>query len=123
MFSQKKIYLNRKKIMAKRDDIFSTDEFISLKTTQEKVERPDQFAELFCKAAETQTSVKDLLKKLLQDIIATDPKARESLNGLIKDVFEQDWKAFVRSAWGKFALIAWTIIAAGLGAWVSSLFN
>lgn len=109
--------------MAKKDDIFTTDEFISLKNTQEKIERPDQFAELFCAAAKTQTSVKDLLRELLQEIIATDPKARESLNGLIKQVFQQDWRAFIRSAWGKFALVTWTVVSVGIGAWIKSLFE
>ncbi|PIR54711.1 hypothetical protein COU74_03080 [Candidatus Peregrinibacteria bacterium CG10_big_fil_rev_8_21_14_0_10_36_19] len=107
----------------KKDDIFSTEEFLGLKSAQEKIERPDQFAEVFCAAAKTQTSVKDLLRELLQEIIATDPKARESLNGLIKEVFQQDWKAFVRSAWGKFALLSWTLVAAGIGAWVKTLFD
>lgn len=109
--------------MAKKDDIFSTEEFLGLKSAQEKIERPDQFAEVFCAAAKTQTSVKNLLRELIQEILATDPKARESLNGLIKEVFQQDWRAFIRSTWGKFALVAWTIIAASLGAWIKSLFE
>lgn len=98
--------------MPKKDDIFQSDEFLNLKDTQQKVERPDGFAKLFCEAAKSQTAVKDLLKEIIQDLLETDVKAQNVLKRLIQEVFKQDWRAFIKTVWGKFALIAWTAITA-----------
>lgn len=56
----------------KKDDIFKSDEFLNLKGTQQKIERPDEFAKLFCDAAKSQVLVKDLLTEILREIILTE---------------------------------------------------
>lgn len=106
---------------AKSDDgqTFDADAQLKLQTAHEAVERPDKFAELFCKAAKTQTAIKDILWDELRKLLASDQAARESLKGIIREVEKEDWKFLGK----KFFIGIWTLVVIVLTSIANALFG
>jgi Ni,Fe-hydrogenase III large subunit len=104
------------------DTKFDADAQVKLESAHDLVQRPDKFAEVFVKAAETQTSIKLLIRKEIKDSLALDPDSRSSLKDLIAEQFREDWRAFVKSAWGKIGLLVWTVIVALVTGWAVHTF-
>lgn len=86
-------------------------------------DRPEEFAKLFCEVAKEQVSVRELLQKMVREMLETDAKSRQALMGLIRYSYKEDWRHFVRSAWSKVAIAAWTLIVVFVTAWLTSIFN
>lgn len=76
---------------------------------------PDKFADVFCAALETQRKMTEILKRELTAMLKTDADARESLKAIIKECEKEDWKVFVKSAFGKVSLGVWTVAVLVVG--------
>lgn len=83
--------------------------------THEIVDRPEKFAEMFCTVAESQNAVRQKLIEILRTSIQHDVESRKEIKKVLKEIYDEDWKHFIRSIWGKVAAILWTILTLGLG--------
>lgn len=83
-----------------------------LDTAFKLADRPEEFAKLFCTVAKEQTSVKNQIIDILKEILMSDVCARNELKHIIQSVQKEDWRNFVKSAWGKTSLLIWTIVVA-----------
>jgi hypothetical protein len=104
--------------MAKKDAEdaqFDASAPLKLQKVHDAIDRPDKFAEIFVKAAQNQVSVKDLFRTMIRETLNTDVQARDALKGIIKQVNKEDWRSFVRSAWGKVSLVIWTVVTLAIG--------
>jgi hypothetical protein len=119
------------------DAKFDADAQVKLESAHDLVQRPDKFAEVFVKAAETQTSIKQLIRKEIRESLALDPESRTSLRGLIAEQFKEaeisnrvrhsfpgrvNWRALIKSAWGKIGILVWTVIVALVTGWAVHTF-
>lgn len=89
--------------------------------THEIVDRPEKFAEMFCEVAKTQSAVREKLIEILSSAIQYDVESRKAVKQVLKELHDEDWKHFIRSAWGKIGLALWTAISVAIGIWVKSL--
>lgn len=105
------------------DEVFNAESKIKLEKAHKIADRPDEFAKLFCKVAKEQTIVQDMINDMIRKALNTDVSSRGALQGLIQVAYKEDWKAFVKSAWGKIALVVWTLITALISAWIGSHFG
>lgn len=108
---------------AQQDEVFDAPSKLKLEKAHDVLDRPEKFAKLFCDVAKNQVSVQALIKDMIRDSLNNDTKARESLLGLIRHAMREDWRVWLRSAWGKAGLALWTVATIGLGAWINSLFS
>lgn len=108
---------------AQDGEVFDAPAKLKLDKAHDLVDRPEKFAKLFCDVAKNQVSVQALIKEMIRESVATDPKSREALLGLIRQALREDWKTWVRSAWGKAGLALWTAGTLALGAWINSMFR
>lgn len=103
----------------KRDNF---DPAVEFKATLDKIERPDKFAEVFCTAAKSQVSIKEVLADLVKDNFINNKEVRDSIKMLVKDVVKEDKAFFFKMTWEKvkylFNLLLGAVIAL-LGAWAS----
>jgi hypothetical protein len=102
---------------------FDANAQVKLDAAHDLVQHPDKFAEIFVKAAETQTKIKEYVRKEIKDSLESDSGTRNAMKGLIKEQFKEDWKAFVMSSWGKVSLGVWTLVVAVISAWLGHLFK
>lgn len=84
------------------------------KKTHDIIDRPEKFAEMFTKVADSQTAVRDKLSQILMLSIQHDVPTRQEVKKVLKEIYDEDWKHFIKSAWGKLALLAWTLLVAWL---------
>ncbi len=110
--------------MAKIEDAkFNADAQIKLETAHDILQHPDKFAEIFVKAAKTQTSVKELIKTSIQDCLTSDPDSRKVLKDLIEKHFNDNWVNSLKTWTGKIALGVWTIIIILITIWLEKKFG
>jgi len=102
---------------------FDTNAQLKLETAHDVIQHPDKFAEIFVKAATSQTSIKEYIKKEIKDSLTLDPELRGVLKGLVKEQLKEDWKGFVRSTGGKIAFAIWSVGLIIFTAWISSKFG
>jgi len=89
--------------------------------THEIVDRPEKFAEMFTTVAESQNAVRQKLVEILRTSIQHDVESRKEIKKVLKEIYDEDWKHFIRSAWGKIGLAIWTAVSVAIGIWVKSL--
>lgn len=70
----------------KHDGYDPSLEIKELKTTVDKIDRPDKFAVLFCEAAQTQVAIKNRLGEVVKEIIADDKSVKEKIKELLKEI-------------------------------------
>ena len=85
-----------------------------LKKTHDIIDRPEKFAEMFTKVADTQNAVREKLSQILILSIQHDVPAREEMKKVLKEIYDEDWKYFIKSAYGKIALLVWTLLVSWL---------
>lgn len=92
--------------------VFNAEALSKLNKAHDTIEHPDKFADVFCNAAETQSKVKDVIKKQIEVSTATDPAVRKSLKEIVKEVEKEEmW------IWGKkIGFAAWTVLILVMGA-------
>lgn len=93
------------------------------KETYETIDRPEKFAELFCKVAESQTNIQDFLKKFVINFTKENPEFKKELRQLIKDEFKKDYRAWLRTTAGKIGFAIWTILIIILTTLISKWFE
>ena len=93
---------------------FNADAQIKLQTAHDAIQHPDKFAEIFCNAAQSQVSIKQYIRQELQESLTSDVKTKDAMRVIIKQHFDEDWRTWLKSAWGKFAILIWTLIVAWL---------
>lgn len=86
----------------------------SFKKTHNIIDRPEKFAEMFTSVAESQNAVRNKLAEILVLSIQHDVPTRAEMKKVLKEIYDEDWKRFIRSAWGKLALLGWTLLVAWL---------
>ena len=87
------------------------------------VDRADRLAELFCKAAETQISVRQKILDVLKLAIETDAPSREQVKKILKEIHDEDWRMFVKSAWAKIGIVVWTLVTALISAYIGHIWK
>lgn len=102
---------------------FNADAQLKLDVAHDILQRPDKFAEIFLKAATSQSSIKEHIRKEIEESLTLDPKSRTALKVLMKEHFKDDWKAFMFSTGGKIAFGIWSIALIFLTAWVSHVWG
>ncbi len=113
----------KKESTAQDGELFDSQSKLKLDKTHDVLDRPEKFAKLFCDVARKQVDMQTFLKEVMRELIATDPKARDSLLGLIRQAMKEDWKSWLRSRGGMVIFGIWTLITIAFGAWISSLFT
>jgi hypothetical protein len=103
--------------------LFDADHQLKLNLAHDILQHPDKFAEVFVKAAQTQVSVKQLIRTEIRECLASDVDSIKYLKSLIADHIKEDWKAFLRTWIGKIALLMWTVLVALIGVLVGRLFK
>jgi hypothetical protein len=74
--------------------------------------QPDKFAEVFCKAAESQKSIDNALQIIIRNLIQKDRPTRDSIKALIKEYEKEEWWVMIRKGFS----IGWTLFAGIIGA-------
>lgn len=111
---------NGKEVQDRIPSSLVSDELLEqLKHTHEIIDRPEKFASMFCDVAATQNAVREKLVEILTTSIQHDVNARKEVKKVMKELYDEDWRKFVRSAWGKIALVLWTAISTGIGFWIN----
>ena len=98
---------------SKGDDFDPAEKF---RTTIDKIERPDMFAEVFCNAARKQTDIKDCLGDLIKNKIAEDKGIKENIKDLMKEI-QRDNIRFMISG---FLWVITSAVSAAIGAIVTA---
>jgi hypothetical protein len=93
----------------------SDDVLKKLLHTHDIVDRPEMFAEMFCKVAESQSAVRTKLMGVLIIAIQNDVETRNEMKKVLKEIYDEDWKRFIRSTGAKVGAIVWTIVTLALG--------
>jgi len=102
--------------MAKKEETkFKAEDQIQLKKVHETIDQPDKFAEVFCKAAESQVSIKEIFTKEILKSISTDVNCKNALKEIIRQVEKEDIMIFGK----KIGLAVWSIIMLVVGAIIS----
>jgi hypothetical protein len=96
------------------------DLMAKFKKTHDTIDRPEKFAVMFCSVAESQTAVRQKLVSILQTSIQHDVETRQEVKKILLEIYNEDWKSFVRSAIGKVAILAWTAISLVIGAVINN---
>ena len=82
-----------------KKDNFDPD--VEFKASLDKIERPDLFAEVFCKAAESQVCIKEVLGKLIKEKITEDKEIHQVNKNLFKELIDEDKKFFIKTLFEK----------------------
>lgn len=78
------------------------------------IEQPDRFAQLFCKAAESQKSIDMTLEKVIKNLLEKDLQTIKRIKQLQREINKEEWSSFIKKiGWGGWAFI-WTIIGGTL---------
>ena len=78
------------------------------------IEQPDKFAQLFCKAAASQKSIDNVLKKTFRNLLSKDHQTIERVKQLQREINKEDWRSFLNKiGWTGWALI-WAIFGGTL---------
>ena len=99
----------------KQDDLDPKKEIARISAT---LEQPDKFAELFCKAAKSQTNVSQILQTIIRQSLQTDQITRDTVKDLIKEYEKEEWWVIIRRSFS----VGWTaivvIFSGALGYWI-----
>jgi hypothetical protein len=95
--------------------VFDLEEKSKLEKAHGTIQHPDQFAEVFCNAAETQNKVKEVIKKEVKVVVSSDSEMKTFFKNIIKEVEKEEmW------IWGKkIGFAVWTILILVAGALIS----
>jgi hypothetical protein len=95
--------------------VFDIDEKHKLDKAHDTIEHPDQFANVLCNVVETQSKVKDAIKKEVKIAVCSDLEMKTFLKEVIKEVEKEEmW------IWGKkIGFAVWTILILIAGALIS----
>ena len=104
------------------DEIFDADSKLKLETAHKIADRPEEFAKLFCCVADTQNNIRKKLTEILVLSIQHDVPSRKEIKKAIKEIYDEDWRGFLRSVWGKISLVVGILVSALIGAWINSRF-
>ncbi|MFZ1978183.1 MAG: hypothetical protein WAV76_09525 [Bacteroidota bacterium] len=102
---------------------FNADAQLKIELAHDVVQHSEKFAEIFCKAAATQVSVKQLIRKEIRDTLSTDAESINFLKGIIEKHFKDNWRAFARTAGGRILFAIWTLLVAIVSAWLAHYFR
>src|SRR5262245_226792 len=105
------------------DAQFSADAQLKLDRAHDIIDRPEKFAAHFRVVAKTQNDIKRVIVEIVRECIENDVEARKQFKNLIRDVEDENWKAFLKSIAGKAAVGAWTIITLAIGAFFTHLWG
>jgi hypothetical protein len=87
----------------------NNDDYDPQKTVADLVanfEQPDRFAQIFCKAAEKQKSIDEVLQKNIKHLLQHDKETIDCIKNLQRQVDKEDWRYFLK----KMGIGGWTII-------------
>ncbi len=76
------------------------------------LKQPHLFAETFCNAAESQTSIKNVLEKTIKSLIQTDSQTIENIKKLIREIEEEELKLKWKNLFGFFMNALWFVLGA-----------
>lgn len=99
---------------SKGDDFDPAQKF---RTTIDKIERPDMFAEVFCNAAKKQTDIRDCLGDLIKNKISEDKEIKEKIKDLMKEIQRDN----IRFMFSGFILVITSAVSAAIGAIVTAI--
>jgi hypothetical protein len=74
-----------------------------------------KFAEMFCKVAESQSAVRQKLMEVLRAAIQHDVDTRKEVKKVLKEIYDEDWKRFIRSTGAKIGAVVWTLLTLAIG--------
>lgn len=97
--------------------------FENLKKTSAIIDRPEKFAQMFCSVADTQIDIRQKLSSILLLSIQKDIASRDEIKKVLIEIYKEDWRRFVRSAWGKIGFVVWTLFTALFSAWLGTKFK
>lgn len=102
---------------------FDANAQFKVELAHDVVQHPEKFAAIFCKAAESQVSIKELIKKEIRSALENDADSIKFLKAIITKHFKDDWRAFVRTTAGQILLMIWTLLVAFISAWLGRVFR
>lgn len=86
--------------------------------THDTIDRPEKFALMFCDVAESQSAVRQKLVSILQTSIQHDVDTRQEVKKVLLEIYNEDWKSFVRTSLGKIAIVLWTVASIAIGSMI-----
>lgn len=107
--------------MAKDESSDDFDPKKSIKKLSETIDQPDKFAEVFCSAARSQKIIDCVLKETMRDLMKSDSETRSMIKEMLREVESEDWRSFVRKAFGSIwslSLIAFGAVLAAVLRWL-----
>lgn len=67
------------------DTVFNKDSKLKLDKVHQAIDRPDVFANIFAKAAESQTKIKDMLRNLMREVL-NDDTTKNKMRTMIHEI-------------------------------------
>jgi hypothetical protein len=104
-------------------EVFDFASKLKLDKTHDLLDRPEKFAKFFVDVSIAQTAIQNRINEMIRKALKDDNDSKKALIELIKSAQKEDWRAFVKSAWGKVALGIWTLIVALFSAWMGHIWK
>lgn len=101
----------------KARNVFDTEAQSKLQEAHNAIVHPDQFADVFCKAAGTQIKVKEIIRDEIKQAITYDTEARKSLKGVIKELEKEEFWIIGK----RMGFAVWSLIMLALGAIITTM--
>ena len=89
-----------------------------LQETRDKLDRPDKFADIFCKAAKSQVNIKECLSDIIKDLLLNDKDINKHLEDTLANIARKDafvfFAAFLKKAGWVVGIIVTGVVTLGL---------
>ncbi len=82
------------KMANKREDS-SPFNYVDVDSRLQKFETPDQFADFFCRCAESQKKINTALAVVIKELISNDKFVKEELKKLAQEIINEDKSLFI----------------------------
>ena len=69
--------------------------YVDIDSRLQKFETPDQFADFFCKCAESQKKINNALAIVIKELISNDKFVKEELKTLAQEIINEDKSHFI----------------------------
>ena len=81
--------------MTNKKDDSNPLNYVDIDSRLQKFETPDQFADFFCKCAESQKKINNALAIVIKELISNDKFVKEELKKLAQEIINEDKSHFI----------------------------
>ena len=64
-----------------------------------------------------------MIIEIIRECLESDVDARKQFKNMIREVESENWKAFLKTTWGRIALGLWTLVVIAVTAFAEAWFN